>query len=98
MSVWAATGRRDDLLWGRCQGSGPTPYLTVVTFQCLNWIEQDYLAPQGLAFLFSLGLLFVVLRWLAPPAPAPVGAAGAGVAGAGHGPGPERPRPSRRRG
>jgi hypothetical protein len=32
-----------------------TPYLAVMLFQCLNWIEQDYLAPQGLAFLQTDG-------------------------------------------
>ncbi len=43
--------------------------VTVGVFQCVNWIEQDYLAPQGLAFVLSLGVLLIVLRWLvaAPP-------------------------------
>jgi hypothetical protein len=43
-----------------------TAYLTVLLFQCLNWIEQDYLAPQGLAFVLSLALTLVVVRWLRP--------------------------------
>jgi len=43
-----------------------TAYLTVLLFQCLNWIEQDYLAPQGLAFVLSLALMLVVVRWLRP--------------------------------
>jgi hypothetical protein len=38
--------------------------LTVFLFLCVNWIEEDYLSPQGLAYLFSLGVLLVVLRWL----------------------------------
>jgi hypothetical protein len=39
-------------------------YLTVLLFQCINWIEEDYLSPQGLAFMLSIAVIFVVLRWL----------------------------------
>jgi hypothetical protein len=45
------------------------PYLTVLVFLCINWIEEDYLAPQALAFLLGLGVLLVVLRWLPHPSP-----------------------------
>ncbi|WP_432049866.1 hypothetical protein [Verrucosispora sp. NA02020] len=44
-------------------------YLTVFGFLCINWIEEDYLSPQALAFLLSLGALLVVLRWLRRPVP-----------------------------
>ncbi len=27
---WSQTGRQDSVIWGRCQGNGPTPYLTAV--------------------------------------------------------------------
>ena len=27
---WSQTGRQESVIWGRCQGSGPTPYLTAV--------------------------------------------------------------------
>lgn len=39
---------------------------TVLLFQCVNWIEEDYLAPQGLAFVLSLSVLYLVLRYLRP--------------------------------
>jgi hypothetical protein len=45
-------------------------YLTVLLFQCVNWIEQDYLAPPGLAFLLGLAMMLVVIRWLRTPVPA----------------------------
>jgi hypothetical protein len=41
-------------------------WATVLLFQCLNWIEEDYLAPQGLAFVLSLAVLYLVLRYLRP--------------------------------
>jgi hypothetical protein len=41
-------------------------YLTVFLFQCINWIEEDYLSPQGFAFVLTLGVILVVLRWLRP--------------------------------
>jgi hypothetical protein len=40
------------------------PYLMVFGFQCINWVEEDYLSPQGFAFVLSLGALLVALRWL----------------------------------
>lgn len=43
---------------------------TVLVFQCINWIEEDYLSPQGFSFVLSLGVFLVVLRFLRnnPPA------------------------------
>jgi hypothetical protein len=37
---------------------------TVFVFECINWIEEDYLAPQGLAFVLSLAVMYLVLRYL----------------------------------
>ncbi len=37
---------------------------TVLVFQCANWIEEDYLSPQGFAFVLSLGVYLIALRWL----------------------------------
>jgi len=37
---------------------------TVFGFECVNWIEEDYLAPQGLAFVLSLAVIYLVLRYL----------------------------------
>ncbi len=37
---------------------------TVLVFQCINWIEEDYLSPQGVTFILSLGVFLVLLRWL----------------------------------
>jgi hypothetical protein len=45
-------------------------WLAVLLFQCVNWIKQDALAPQGLAVLLSLALMVVVIRWLRVPTPA----------------------------
>ena len=42
-------------------------YLTAFGFVCVNWVEEDYLSPQALAFLLSLGALLVLLRWLSRP-------------------------------
>lgn len=39
-------------------------WLTVFGFVAVNWVEEDYLSPQALAFLLSLGLLLILLRWL----------------------------------
>jgi hypothetical protein len=49
--------------------------LTVFLFLCVNWIEEDYLSPQGLAYPLSLGVLLVVLRWLRHQPDDPAGAA-----------------------
>ena len=46
-----------------------TPYLTVLVFQCINWIERDHLAPTGFAFLLGLALMLVVVRWLRAASP-----------------------------
>ena len=45
-------------------GRGRAPWLAAWTFLCVNWVEQDYFSPQGLAFLMYLGALAVVFRWL----------------------------------
>ncbi|MEU7617690.1 hypothetical protein AB0B27_16590 [Micromonospora rifamycinica] len=44
--------------------------LTVFGFVAVNWVEEDYLAPQALAFLLSLGVLLVLLHRLRRPDPA----------------------------
>ncbi|WKU07183.1 hypothetical protein [Micromonospora sp. HUAS LYJ1] len=41
--------------------------LTVFGFVAVNWVEEDYLAPQALAFLLSLGVLLVLLHRLRRP-------------------------------
>lgn len=45
-------------------GRGRAPWLAAWTFLCVNWVEQDYFSPQGLAFLLYLGALAIVFRWL----------------------------------
>jgi hypothetical protein len=45
-------------------------YLATFLFLALNWIEEDYLAPQALAYLLGLGVLLVVLRWFRARPPA----------------------------
>ncbi|WP_284740050.1 hypothetical protein [Amycolatopsis sp. RTGN1] len=45
-------------------GRGRAPWLAAWTFLCVNWVEQDYFSPQGLAFLLYLGALALVFRWL----------------------------------
>ncbi|WP_329057840.1 hypothetical protein [Amycolatopsis sp. NBC_01480] len=45
-------------------GRGRAPWLAAWAFLCVNWVEQDYFSPQGLAFLLYLGALAVVFRWL----------------------------------
>ena len=47
-------------------GGRRVAYLTTFGFVCVNWVEEDYLSPQALAFLLSLGALLVLLRWLRP--------------------------------
>lgn len=50
---------------GRTLSSDPrVAYLTGFVFLSINWVEEDYLSPQAFAFLLSLGVLLVVLRWL----------------------------------
>ncbi|MFY1695409.1 MULTISPECIES: hypothetical protein [unclassified Solwaraspora] len=48
-------------------GDRRVAYLTVFGFVAVNWIEEDYLSPQALGFLLSLGVLLVVLTWLRTP-------------------------------
>ncbi|MFI5613734.1 hypothetical protein [Amycolatopsis sp. NPDC051903] len=45
-------------------GRGRVPWLAAWTFLCVNWVEQDYFSPQGLAFVLYAGALAVVFRWL----------------------------------
>jgi hypothetical protein len=40
------------------------PYLVVFLFTSVNWLAQDYLAPQAFAYLLSMGVFLVMLRWL----------------------------------
>jgi hypothetical protein len=40
------------------------PYLTVFLFQAVNWVAQDYFAPQAFAYLLCLGTLLILVRWL----------------------------------
>ena len=42
--------------------------LTPVVWTCANWLGQDYFSPQGFAFLLSLVMLLVALKWLLPSA------------------------------
>lgn len=48
-------------------GDPRLPYLAGFLFLAINWVEEDYLAPQALAFLLGLGVLLVLLRWLRDP-------------------------------
>lgn len=46
------------------------PYIAAFVFSAINWVAQDYLAPQAFAYTLSLGALLVLLRWLRrDPAP-----------------------------
>jgi hypothetical protein len=40
------------------------PYLTVFLFQAVNWVAQDYFAPQAFTYTLCLGTLLIMLRWL----------------------------------
>ena len=40
------------------------PFLTVFLFTAVNWVGQDYFAPQAFAFVLCLGTLLIMLRWL----------------------------------
>jgi hypothetical protein len=46
-----------------------TAYVTVLLFQCVNWVGQDSLAPPGFAFVLSLTVMLIVVRWLRTPTP-----------------------------
>jgi hypothetical protein len=39
-------------------------FATVLLFQCINWIEADYLSPQGFAFVLYLGVFLILVRYL----------------------------------
>ena len=41
-------------------------WLTCWVFLAANWVNQDYLSPQALAFLSYLVVLAVLLRWFGP--------------------------------
>ncbi len=46
-------------------------WIAILLYSSCNWISQDYLSPQGLGTLLSLGALAIVCRWLLvdrPPA------------------------------
>lgn len=45
-------------------GRGRGAWLAVWLFLAVNWVEQDYFSPQGLAYLMYLAALTIVLRWL----------------------------------
>lgn len=47
-------------------GDVRTVWSAVLAFVGITWVGQDYLAPQGLAFVLSLGIFSVVLRHLRP--------------------------------
>ena len=67
---------------------GLTPrqrWLGILLYSAGNWIGQDYLSPQALAVVLSLGIMALVLRWmpapdsvLAPPQPDEVNSPGPG--------------------
>ena len=39
-------------------------WIAVFVFFSANWVAQDYFSPQAFAFMLSLGLCGVILRWL----------------------------------
>jgi hypothetical protein len=40
------------------------PFLAVFIFEAINWVAQDYFAPQAYAYLLCLGTLLIMVRWL----------------------------------
>lgn len=44
------------------------PWLAVAIFPIVNWVGQDYFAPQSLAFLLALVLIAISLTWFTGPA------------------------------
>jgi hypothetical protein len=40
------------------------PFLTVFLFTAVNWVGQDYFAPQAFTFVLCLGALMIMLRWM----------------------------------
>jgi len=47
-------------------GDVRTVWSAALAFVSITWVAQDYLAPQALAFVLSLGVFYVVLRYLRP--------------------------------
>lgn len=46
------------------------PWLALLLYEGLiSWVGQDYLSPQGFAYLLWLGMALVILRWLRPAGP-----------------------------
>ncbi len=43
------------------------PWLTVAVFAAVNWVGQDYFAPQSMAFLLGLMVIAVALTWFTGP-------------------------------
>ncbi|MGB9111581.1 MAG: hypothetical protein WCF24_02515 [Acidimicrobiales bacterium] len=39
-------------------------WIAILLYSSCNWISQDYLSPQGLGTLLSLGALAIACRWL----------------------------------
>ncbi len=52
-------------------------WLSLLIFSLANWIGQEYLSPQALAYFFYLSILAVALTWFRRPAGRP-GSAGSG--------------------
>jgi hypothetical protein len=46
-------------------------WLTVLLFASANWIAQDYLSPQALGFVLSLGVIAIALHWFVTNEPSP---------------------------
>ena len=49
-------------------------WMALLLYSAANWIGQDYLSPQGLGTVLSLGIMALTMHWLytgnrAPPAP-----------------------------
>jgi hypothetical protein len=44
-------------------------WMTLFVFVSVNWVAQDYFSPQGLAYVFALGILAMALRFLRPSEP-----------------------------
>ena len=59
------------LLWVSKALGAPrrTRWLAAMVFVLANWVGQDYLAPQAVAFILALGFFGVVLTWLTDDPP-----------------------------
>lgn len=42
-------------------------WIGIWTFYLANWVSQDYLSPQGLAYFLHLVVIAIVLRWFTRP-------------------------------